>query len=583
MYTPIRSTKSMRSASIEARSPRATKESIPADWPTDPTTLQAWTPSSIIFIFLNALGTVACCAFIGLAILCWTLDGQQVVLDDGSANVLGQIAEQASILVLEILVSSRSIYGAVESQFYFGQVTVAGLLILLLWSLSPIGGQASLRLLARTQSVTNTTQSIVYAPTGPMGWPSEDINSTYEVDRAIIPTVQMLYGATICAPAPMKRSPEDIWGNVRIPTLEAISVTPSDLDGWHAVPENLNVEDFASLSGLPVNKLNLQSNTTATFEVDYSYTDLKCTNNTFFDRNNDTWTSMLGYPYDGTFLNFDRTTNPNQLTTRPTTPFFTTFDSRRAQPLYRTNLFATPRILTFGANFDRTFTDNSSHDGTLIRNCTLQTKYISARIHCTPLQCRAVSLRPSPSFQSANPNVVPYAHLGFSFARTFPFVLAPTSNTNSTQEIFLRGEDMPCAAGAKFDWTPFTQDVPDGTFGRRLALAVNTYVAIRMDPYSLIQGVEGPEDTRTWVNGTETVWPSFLEGEGRRGRWGTAVVGTGREVYRCRWAWVGVQLVAALVLLGLSVGTVVLRWWVRGPDVLGYVASLTYGGRCGGA
>lgn len=36
---------------------------------------------------------------IGLAILCWTLDGQQVVLDDGSANVLGQIAEQASILV----------------------------------------------------------------------------------------------------------------------------------------------------------------------------------------------------------------------------------------------------------------------------------------------------------------------------------------------------------------------------------------------------------------------------------------------------------------------------------------------------
>ncbi|RYE54454.1 MAG: hypothetical protein EOP48_12290 [Sphingobacteriales bacterium] len=114
--------------------------------------------------------------------------------------------------------ASQSVWGTVESQIILQRLTVVGVNLLFLWALSPLGGQASLRLMQRHDRLTTSNTTIRYMTTGPGGtmW---GLSSTY-VGSGKFSDAGALYTAALLAPLETKVGPIDPWGNVKIPRVD---------------------------------------------------------------------------------------------------------------------------------------------------------------------------------------------------------------------------------------------------------------------------------------------------------------------------------------------------------------------------
>lgn len=67
-----------------------------------------------------------------------------------------------------------------------------------------------------------------------------------------------LYGAALLSPQAIKTGHQDLWGNVKIPSLETLNSSKADSGGWVEVPASISTpETFSSLVGLPL--VNLPS------------------------------------------------------------------------------------------------------------------------------------------------------------------------------------------------------------------------------------------------------------------------------------------------------------------------------------
>lgn len=65
--------------------------------------------------------------------------------------------------------ASQSVWGTVESQLLLQRTTLIGANLLFLWALSPLGGQASLRLMDRENLPHYKSTDLRYMTTGPAG------------------------------------------------------------------------------------------------------------------------------------------------------------------------------------------------------------------------------------------------------------------------------------------------------------------------------------------------------------------------------------------------------------------------------
>lgn len=63
--------------------------------------------------------------------------------------------------MLEYLIQSQSFAGSIEAVINLRYASLASIAISLLWALSPIGGQSSLRLLTIGDDVTESQQNLV--------------------------------------------------------------------------------------------------------------------------------------------------------------------------------------------------------------------------------------------------------------------------------------------------------------------------------------------------------------------------------------------------------------------------------------
>ena len=85
-----------------------------------------------------------------------------------------KIERGADIATLERLLGSRAIGSALITAFQMKSINVLGLALILLWSLSPLGGQASLR-----------TPSLASSPTAaPLNFSYIGYNTTYNMGYA---------------------------------------------------------------------------------------------------------------------------------------------------------------------------------------------------------------------------------------------------------------------------------------------------------------------------------------------------------------------------------------------------------------
>ena len=116
---------------------------------------------------------------------------------------------------------------------------------MLLWALSPTGGQASLRLLSMTTKDLNSTSIVASMNTGNQSsMLFNDLQTTFDYGQ-----VDSIYTAALLASPSIKQSPQDSWNNVKVPRMASLNSSSADTDGWLPIP-NENVT-YSSLLGYP--------------------------------------------------------------------------------------------------------------------------------------------------------------------------------------------------------------------------------------------------------------------------------------------------------------------------------------------
>ena len=132
---------------------------------------------------------------------------------------LWRLQEGECIGLLDAMLGSTTITNAITTQISLRSLHFVGILLVLLWALSPVGGQASLRVLSFEPRPITNSATLQYM----------DTNNSYEMYMAadtgsLLSPVEALFLSAMAAPPTMKASSSDPWGNLKIPMLETIPI-----------------------------------------------------------------------------------------------------------------------------------------------------------------------------------------------------------------------------------------------------------------------------------------------------------------------------------------------------------------------
>lgn len=161
---------------------------------------------------------------------------------------------------------SQSLAGSVMATYNLRNLNIISLAILLVWTLSPLGGQSSLRVLSNSKAVVQS-QVTIYGAT------AETIQyfggSSSEVTTSSV--INALFSASLLAPDNIRTGPVDSWGNYKIPAVKYISNLDSDT--WYTTDPNSQSMNYSSLVGVPTWGLPKQGTVNFTVTWPIFYTD----------------------------------------------------------------------------------------------------------------------------------------------------------------------------------------------------------------------------------------------------------------------------------------------------------------------
>ncbi|KAF2270982.1 hypothetical protein CC78DRAFT_573352 [Lojkania enalia] len=540
----------------------------------------------------------------------------------------------ARLSTLELLMASQSVWGTIESQLLLQRLTVVGVNLLFLWSLSPLGGQASLRLMERGNMPYYKSAKLRYMTTGPAGtfW---GLATTYEGNGKFA-DAGALYSAALLAPQATKTGPRDPWGNVKIPSLDLLNGSNADAAGWINIPSNISSpETFSSLVGLPI--VGLPTDGTSDFNIESSYISVSCGpfNQSdypgYLTINATDWPKMDELIPGQIWKNKSEMNNPFQRMGQLglTTSFFIDTE-RRLSPkdaldavprarldgfvgyvndsILRTDHADERRDITFVSLYPRGFEKpDTSGIGMNIAKCSLSQHHVEVMIDCNRNQCAAKRVRKSLA------DTRPVSLTGFEhelimilFAEEFPRAMATRSASSPTERFLANSSSFPLIQQTG----DLTKDVAyvnlslisSETFSRRLSLLWNTFYQLSVQPTgyfgNLPQNLSnyGPDavpatDINVYLPSNLSAtnhtfddwWSSFsLAVEKNKDQFpfiGATVVAnitTTQEIFVCNFAWLALLWVAAGTIFITGTISLWLKRKTLGPELFGFVTSMTY-------
>lgn len=124
--------------------------------------------------------------------------------------------------------------------------------MILLWTLSPLGGQLALRLLSKSPSIETYNSTIRYLP---MAASLESkMDGASGIDSAW-PSYRPIFMASLVTSRDQKDSSQDLYGNVKIPSLDRLgSGHAPDVDSWTVLNYNETIP-YSSRLRIPVVKV----------------------------------------------------------------------------------------------------------------------------------------------------------------------------------------------------------------------------------------------------------------------------------------------------------------------------------------
>ncbi|UPX13668.1 uncharacterized protein EKO05_0004168 [Ascochyta rabiei] len=546
------------------------------------------------------------------------------------------LAEKGSkISTLELLMASQSVWGTVESQMLMQRITLVGANLLFLWALSPLGGQASLRLMRRDSESTYASTKLRYLTTGPAA--AAFIPATVGTSRGKFSEAGSLYNAALLAPLAVKLGPQDSWGNVNIPSLEALNTSLADSNGWVSVPTTITTpETYASLVGVPI--VGLPSNAESNFTLEYNYLTVTCG-------------EFNQQPYPGTHGTDDPTaTNytkldemiPGVIWYNKSLSYLHPFDPLKGRASFMldtprnmgrpqfgglrndSDVFVgrldgfnghynqsrlsqqeseTPRELTFASVYG--ISNDGVEQGLNIVNCSLFQHHVEASVKCSGDQCVTSKLRKSRT------DTRPEALTGLEthslteyFVQEFPTAIKFNEGSSPTERFMANTSAFPFIQRAGHSMSPQLyvnlSIVPPEILSRRLSLVLNTYYQLSTQS----SGYFGSLTTNLSAYGPDTLpvtdvnayLPANLSATDHpyydwftvfmqtvyemdspfMGATTTADIKSTMQVFVCNYAWFALLVASSAIILVTGTVAVVLKRKTLGPEMFGFVASMTY-------
>ncbi|KAF4765739.1 hypothetical protein N7455_004456 [Penicillium solitum] len=171
----------------------------------------------------------------------------------------------ATIGLVEQCLGSQTITGAFLTQIRLRAVNFVAVFTVLLWCLSPLGSQASLRVISIVPSYPGKSVELTSLNTFTPYQYGYNQAATEAITSVANPMTASISAASLLA-----TRNQDLWGNIRFPVIENLEKNST---GWMNVPKNDNLT-YASLVGVPV--IDLPSSGNTSFTLPGSYLSISC-------------------------------------------------------------------------------------------------------------------------------------------------------------------------------------------------------------------------------------------------------------------------------------------------------------------
>ncbi|TKA61968.1 hypothetical protein B0A49_09811 [Cryomyces minteri] len=518
-------------------------------------------------------------------------------------NEFGPKVENATRISLELLMASRSVWGTIESAFSSRRLTLIGGPLLLLWALSPLGGQASLRILEKQDQTRSGSFRLRYLDTGPAAgiWPDGSFGPE---GTAFMPIVKSLLNAVLLSPDDSKRAPQDTWGNVKIPRLETLNASAKDPEGWINIPANPAVESYSSLVGLSV--VGIPSDADSTFNLESSYISTNCFASAKTPYTSVDWDGIVGQVWAG--RNPLNATNDDNTAAPDLTIFLDTYmdlndDARLSGYFGLQNTSLSNSSLSPTVNETRKIAFGSvapDQNGTSVDmvffNCSVAETHVETIVNCSGKQCALTFM----DINEITGIIAMYlSRLGGSRGQSLSSPAETFINDTTLASYYI-----PSSRVGHVDLSLLPLDLVSA----RLAIVLNTCFQISTFPGSFLGHREqnlslyGPDTTpidtiQTWFGSNATIKNVLAALESSAIDSGmpisdelrvalaaapfVAVTSNGtatraHQIYVCNFVWLAWLLISTIALLIIGIVGIVLKERTLAPDMLGYVASMTY-------
>ncbi|CAH0002394.1 unnamed protein product [Clonostachys byssicola] len=432
-----------------------------------------------------------------------------------------------NLAVLEQVLGSQSFAGALERLLFVRTQVQMGAIILIIWAMSPLGGQAGLRMVSTSKGSSNITGRAWYLQPGS----HQSRFGLLEIEGATKGNMFALYSSSLLSSSKQRRSPSDLWDLPKVPQWTAASSESSlrDIDTDALVDGEA---EYISLLGTKIQGLDVTaSNVFYSFLITTPYIDLNCSANTGI--------SFEASPYQNILQSLGMSPDLNGSS-------------------FRANLEEDDDSRLLFASLDY------SNAYFALFNCSMRIVTVETEMQCAPsnslANCSAKRQRLLGSKRVFSENIYGpsnemrkalelWQHADSSSAI---YAASPTDS-------YLAGYLSPYAGHNLIMWS----EVDVGKYSRRLTTLFNTYMSASINP----MGHTDVSFSKSWKNGPS---PS---GETLNSIAASATIVF--DVYETSRAWVGVALAATLLLQLLAVLGLMLRALVKGPDILGYASSMT--------
>ncbi|KAL3478359.1 hypothetical protein BJX99DRAFT_245525 [Aspergillus californicus] len=477
--------------------------------------------------------------------------------------------------------------------------------LLVLWTMSPLGGQSTLRLMYKANLTDVTHPELRYWDNGPFGSMFTRTAIMVGNDGSWPLSMRDIYTASLMQSTGTKAGPVDQWTNIKIPRIGSGNQSLITDDGWMPVKNSSQIEDYTSLFGMPVIGLSeAMDQGDVQFTVETTYVELACEafhrfdpanqstglsidcENCFTTMGKDQWIrsqKYLGLPADGFYANGksfeygnpDADINPNN-------PNYTL-----------------PRTLQINSTFDAVTSSTS---------CKITQRPVEAYIECIDKSCAATRIRQSTT-DHRNQNFTVMDYWGW---KVLEMITATSTGSgtqdviwgSSTSELFLNDSRIaPIQTGIG--------GIPDGVnmstmnvdlFATRASILLNTGIQAFMaptgfsgdlpannlsfygSPHIPINGLLTAANASMWDNYDANCY-LYPEGVGLLVNSGAPFVGASSnstltrytEVYKPEYAWTVCLIVSTVLLVSIGIAGICVRLKTLAPNMFDPVIGLTYG------